>query len=173
MQCFLGDTFLFQSNCRHVERWDAFLSRTHLLITSYKAPCPLHNFDYSFSFNTLEQFFKPIKGKVVPVLFIKWAPRHESLSVLDGGEWSASRPGRFTAREGAPCAHWIEGWVGLRVCLDAVVKGKIPILYRDSKPWPSSPWPSVVLLYHGSSFKRKTKVNYKKVTSVADHPLLP
>jgi hypothetical protein len=24
-----------------------------------------------------------------------------------GGEWSASRPGRFTSGEGAPSAHWV------------------------------------------------------------------
>jgi hypothetical protein len=49
------------------------------------------------------------KVKVVPVLFLNWASRHEGVlgewkyssthlltSALDGGEWSASRPGRFT-----------------------------------------------------------------------------
>jgi hypothetical protein len=30
-------------------------------------------------------------------------------SALDGGEWSASHPGRFT-----PCTHWTWGWVGPR-----------------------------------------------------------
>jgi hypothetical protein len=35
---------------------------------------------------------------------------HVSLtSVLVGGEWSASRPGRFTPKETAPGVHWIEG----------------------------------------------------------------
>jgi len=37
------------------------------------------------------------KGKVVPVL--NKVPRHEDLWALDRGEWSASRPGRFTPRE--------------------------------------------------------------------------
>jgi hypothetical protein len=38
-------------------------------------------------------------------------------SVLDGREWSASHPGRFTPRERAPGTHWIGGWVGPRaVC---------------------------------------------------------
>jgi hypothetical protein len=46
-------------------------------------------------------------------------------SELDGGEWSASRPGRFTSREIAPCTHWIGGWVGPRVGLDDVEKRKI------------------------------------------------
>jgi hypothetical protein len=46
-------------------------------------------------------------------------------SALDGGEWSASRPGRFTPREKAPFTHWIGGSVGPRADLDAVVKRKI------------------------------------------------
>jgi hypothetical protein len=41
-------------------------------------------------------------------------------SALDGGEWSASRSGHFTARERVPSTHWIGGWVGLRASLDAV-----------------------------------------------------
>jgi hypothetical protein len=39
---------------------------------------------------------------------------------LDGGELSASRPGRFTPDEGAPGTHCIGGWVGPRADLDAV-----------------------------------------------------
>jgi hypothetical protein len=39
---------------------------------------------------------------------------------LGGGEWSASRPGRFTLRETTPGANWIGGWVGPRAVLDAV-----------------------------------------------------
>jgi hypothetical protein len=31
-------------------------------------------------------------------------------SALDGGERSASSPGRFTSRETAPGTHWIGGW---------------------------------------------------------------
>jgi hypothetical protein len=70
--------------------------------------------------------------------FFNWAPRQEGVlgelkyssthsltTALDGGEWSASRHGRFTPREGAPGTHWIVGWVGTRAVLDAVVKGKI------------------------------------------------
>jgi hypothetical protein len=47
-------------------------------------------------------------------------------SALDGGEWSASRLGRFTPRERSPSTHWIGGWVGSRAVLDVVVKRKIP-----------------------------------------------
>jgi hypothetical protein len=40
---------------------------------------------------------------------------HSLTSVLDGGEWSVSHPGRFTPRERAPGSHWIGGWVGTPV----------------------------------------------------------
>jgi hypothetical protein len=46
-------------------------------------------------------------------------------SALDEGEWSASRPGRFTPRERAPGTHGI-GWVGPRAVLNAVEKIKVP-----------------------------------------------
>jgi len=46
-------------------------------------------------------------------------------SALDKGEWSASRPGRFTSRERAPGTHWIGGWVDPRAGLDAVKKSFI------------------------------------------------
>jgi hypothetical protein len=34
-------------------------------------------------------------------------------SALDGGEWSTSRPGRFTPEERAPGTHRIGGWMDL------------------------------------------------------------
>jgi hypothetical protein len=43
-------------------------------------------------------------------------------SALVGGEWSVSRPGRFTPGERAPDTHWIEVWVDLTACLDYVEK---------------------------------------------------
>jgi hypothetical protein len=49
-----------------------------------------------------------------------------SSSSLDGGEWSASRSGRFTFREGAPGTHWIGGLVGPSAGLESVVRRKIP-----------------------------------------------
>jgi hypothetical protein len=45
-------------------------------------------------------------------------------SALIGGEWSTSRPGRFTPRERAPDTHWIGGWVDLRAGLDDLEKRK-------------------------------------------------
>jgi hypothetical protein len=47
---------------------------------------------------------------------------HSLTSELNGGEWSASRPGRFTPKERAPDTRWIGGWLGPRAVLDAVVK---------------------------------------------------
>jgi hypothetical protein len=41
-------------------------------------------------------------------------------SALVGGEWSASRPGRFTPGDRAPGTHWIRGWVDPRADLDDV-----------------------------------------------------
>jgi hypothetical protein len=41
---------------------------------------------------------------------------------LVGGEWSASRPGRFTPEEKAPGTHWTGGWVDLRDGLDDLDK---------------------------------------------------
>jgi hypothetical protein len=45
-------------------------------------------------------------------------------SALDGGEWSTSRPGRFTPGERAPGTHCIGGWVDLRAGLDDLEKRK-------------------------------------------------
>jgi hypothetical protein len=45
-----------------------------------------------------------MSGSIAPL--IPWT------SALDGGEWSASRSGRFTPRERAPGTYWIGGWVG-------------------------------------------------------------
>jgi hypothetical protein len=79
-------------------------------------------------------------------LCFNWAQRHEGvlgewrynsthslISALDGGEWSASRPGRSTPRERAPGTYWIGGWVYLRAVLEAVVK-RIPSSLRESNP---------------------------------------
>jgi hypothetical protein len=56
-------------------------------------------------------------------------------SALAGGEWSASRPGRFTPREKAPGTHWIGDWVDPRAGLDDMD----PTGTRTPTPWSSSP----------------------------------
>jgi hypothetical protein len=45
-------------------------------------------------------------------------------SALIGGEWSASRPCRFTHRERTPDIHSIGGWVNPTAGLDDVEKRK-------------------------------------------------
>jgi hypothetical protein len=55
----------------------------------------------------------------------EWMYRSTFLtSALVGGEWSTSRPGRFTPGEGAPGTHWIGGWMDLRTSLDDLDKRK-------------------------------------------------
>jgi hypothetical protein len=49
-------------------------------------------------------------------------------SALVGGEWSGSRPGRFTPEERAPGTNWIGGWVDPRASLDDVGKRKFLLL---------------------------------------------
>jgi hypothetical protein len=79
--------------------------------------------------------FEPCKmkyrEKLLSLCLINQAPGHEVIwgsgrisppyftSTLDGGEWSASRPFRFT-----PGTRFIGAWVGPRVGLDAIQKGK-------------------------------------------------
>jgi hypothetical protein len=95
---------------------------------------------------TISEFILYIKVKL-SLCFFNWAPRHEGVlgewmyssthsltSALNGGEWSASCPGRFNPREGDPGTHWIGGWVGPRAGLDAMVKIKIPKPHRESNP---------------------------------------
>jgi hypothetical protein len=62
-----------------------------------------------------------------------YSSTHSLTSAL-GGEWSASRPSRFTPRERIPGTNWIGGWVDPRAVLDAVVKWKILSSRRESNP---------------------------------------
>jgi hypothetical protein len=74
-----------------------------------------------------------------------WASHHEGVLgewrynathyltlAVGGGEWSASRPGRFTPREGGHGTHWLGDWVGHRAVLDTVVKRRIPSPFQES-----------------------------------------
>jgi hypothetical protein len=56
-------------------------------------------------------------------------------SALVGGEWSTSRPGRFTHGDRTPGTHWTGGWVDLRTGLDALEKRKLLTL----PDWNSDP----------------------------------
>jgi hypothetical protein len=53
---------------------------------------------------------------------------HYLNSAVHEGDWSASRPGRFTPTGEAPGTHWIGGWV------DAVVMRNIPSSHCESNP---------------------------------------
>jgi len=55
-------------------------------------------------------------------------------SALDGGEWSASRPGSFTPGERDPGALSTGSWVSPRVRLDAVGRRKLRCPCRKSNP---------------------------------------
>jgi hypothetical protein len=53
---------------------------------------------------------------------------------LDRYEWSGSRPGGCTPREGSPDIHWIGGWVSSRAGLGAVSEGKFPAPGENRTP---------------------------------------
>jgi hypothetical protein len=55
-------------------------------------------------------------------------------SALDGGELSASHPGRITPSERTPDNHWIGGWVSPRTSLKAVAKREKFLLCKESNP---------------------------------------
>jgi hypothetical protein len=56
-------------------------------------------------------------------------------STLDGGEWSASRPGRALPRGKNSGTHCTGGWVGRpRAGLDAEARRKIPVSVGDRTP---------------------------------------
>jgi hypothetical protein len=76
----------------------------------------------------------------------RYSSTHSLTSALDGGKWSASRPGRFTSRERVPGTHWIGGWVGPRAVLDAWFGEKFPVPVGSQTPEPqsSSPLPSAI-----------------------------
>jgi hypothetical protein len=49
-----------------------------------------------------------------------YSATHSLTSELEGCEWSALRPGRFTPKDRAPDTYWIGVWVHPRSGLDAV-----------------------------------------------------
>jgi hypothetical protein len=57
-------------------------------------------------------------------------------SALVGGEWSASRPCRFSPGERAPGAHFIGSWVDPRAGLDDMEKWKFFTLPGLELPLP-------------------------------------
>jgi hypothetical protein len=88
-----------------------------------------------------ERIFGPkrvskVKGKRCPVTRHE-GERERMTSALDGGEWSASRPGRALPPgkdPRYPLYRCTGGWVGPRVGLDAEAGGKILCLCRGLNP---------------------------------------
>jgi hypothetical protein len=54
--------------------------------------------------------FQPITTPWRSIGEWRYISMHSLTSALDGGEWSASRPDRFTPRKRAPGTHWIGGF---------------------------------------------------------------
>jgi len=76
------------------------------------------------------------KGKVIPLearcgpkCGYSYSSTLSRTSVLEGGEWSASRPGRLYPRE-RPGTHFTGGWMGPRAGLD----GRKICSHRESIP---------------------------------------
>jgi hypothetical protein len=63
-----------------------------------------------------------------------YSSTHSLTSALEGGEWWASRHGRYNPMVRAPGIHYIGGWVGPRAGVDAVMKRKVPSPRRESNP---------------------------------------
>jgi hypothetical protein len=72
--------------------------------------------------------------KVKQSRYMPWRRSYSfSTSALDGGEWSASSPGRaFTPGERTPGTRCTGGWVGPRGDLDTEARGKILCFCRGS-----------------------------------------
>jgi hypothetical protein len=76
-------------------------------------------------------------------------------SALDGGEWLALFPGRFTSKI-TRSNHWIGGWVGNRASLDTVAKRKTPITA------PAGNWTPVVQYVRGPFAKFVDSLYYSE-----------
>jgi hypothetical protein len=57
-----------------------------------------------------------------------------SEGALIGGEWSASRPGRFSSGERAPGTHWKGGWADPIAGLDALERKFLTLPRLELRP---------------------------------------
>jgi hypothetical protein len=87
-------------------------------VSEYRITNPQRNGDITQKLETTDT--NKGNGQVVPVLKLI---KYQAMKMYDlgtrWGEWSTSRPGRFTPGEMAPGTHWRGGWVGPRGSLDA------------------------------------------------------
>jgi len=67
-------------------------------------------------------------------------------SVVDGGEWSASRSSHFTPGEEIPVIHWIGDWVDHRANVDVVVRRRKAFLCSCQEFKSCSPAQSLVTM---------------------------
>jgi hypothetical protein len=94
-------------------------------------------------------------------------------SALAGGQWWASRPGRFTPEERAPGTRWIGGWVDPRVGLDDVEKWKFltpPGLELRPLSRPASSQSLYRVRYRGSPIVLGKMINIHKILSNENRP---
>jgi hypothetical protein len=90
-------------------------------------------YKWNFPFSVRPKKYWPIKIKVKLSLYLT---KHHATktyggvevqfhvfltSALGGGEWLASRPGRFTSGERVPYTHWTGSWMDPRASLDIAV----------------------------------------------------
>jgi hypothetical protein len=76
----------------------------------------------------------PLHAMVAPGGERRYSSYSFLTSVLDGGEWSASCPGRALPGERTPGTQCTGGWVDLITGLDTEVGEKILCPYRRSNP---------------------------------------
>jgi hypothetical protein len=104
----------------------------------FQAPVSNRAEHVSYSFHS--QLYASVKSSPATRHGGAWGERKYSsysftTSALDGGEWSASRPGRaITPGERTPRTHCTGGWVGPRAGLDTEDTGKILCPRRGSNP---------------------------------------
>jgi hypothetical protein len=105
------------------------------------------------SVGSISQPYRPPR----PVIVCEdvWGSRSILASVLDGSEWSASSPGRFTPGGRTPSTHWIGGWVCPRADLNDMEKRRVSSPCRELSPATLSRRP---LLYRNARAKCRVYV---------------
>jgi hypothetical protein len=83
-------------------------------------------------------------------------------SALDGGEWSASRPGSFTHRERAPGTHWIGGWGSSKIRFE-IDENSAHV--HDAPLWCGAPPPKTAASGHPSMSLRRLDAASHNVTA--------
>jgi hypothetical protein len=94
--------FIYRVRCCHTNLY--FVSQYVTFTTMY---FPFVFWYFPFAWHNKQYWLLQcnVKVKVFLCFFLNWAPRYEgafSTSALDGGEWSASRSGRFTPQGKGP-----------------------------------------------------------------------